>query len=183
MTKNLNDLEKIFLKGEDLRKSGNLNEAIKLFREILEESPNNSPTLNSIANCYFQLNDLVSAEKFYLECLKINKNILTLNNLSLLYLKKNNLEKALPILKESLNQQSSQESVVEKIAYCLTELSFNKEADIFCEKFIKIYPHNKIILSYYRRTKFNIGNHQEGLRAYKKETGVIEMDDDKVSIE
>lgn len=182
MTKNINDLEKIFLKGEDLRKNGNLNEAIKLFREILKESPNNSPTFNSIGNCYFELEDLVNAEKFYLECLKINKNIHTLNNLSLLYLKKNNFDKALPILKDSLNQQINQENVVEKIAYCLNELNFSKEADVFCEKFIKIYPNNKTILSYFRRAKFNIDNHQEGLRAYKKEASVIEMDDDKVSI-
>ena len=62
-------------------------------------------------------------------------------------------------------------------------MKLNKEADIFCEKFTKIYPNNKTILSYYRRTKFNLGNYLEGLKAFKKETGVIEMDDDNVSIE
>ena len=41
---------------------------------------------------------------------------------------------------------------------------------------------NKIILSYYRRNLFELGKHEEALEAYQKETGVIELDNDKVSI-
>ena len=52
------DLENNFLQAEKLRNSGNFNEAIKSFLNILEKKPNFQPVLNSIANCYFQLNKL-----------------------------------------------------------------------------------------------------------------------------
>ena len=177
------DLENNFLQAEKLRNSGNLNEAIKSFLNILEKKPNFQPALNNIANCYFQLNKLDLAEEYYLKCLKMDSdNLLILNNLSLLYLKSKNFEKALPILKNSLNKNLNQEHLIEKIAYCLTELKLFYEVDKFCEKFIKIYPENKIILSYYRRNLFKIGKYVDGLKAYEKETGVIELDDNKIKI-
>ena len=56
------------------------------------------------------------------------------------------------------------------------------ELDEFCKKNIKIYPNNKIVLSYYRRNLFKIGKYEDGLKAYQKETGVIELDHDKLKI-
>ena len=100
----------------------------------------------------------------------------------MLYLKSKKFEKALSILKKSLNKNSNQEHLLEKIAYCLTELKLFYEVDKFCEKFIKIYPENKIILSYYRRNLFKLGKYVDGLKAYEKENGVIELDDDKIKI-
>ena len=43
-------------------------------------------------------------------------------------------------------------------------------------------PVIKIILSYYRRNLFRNGKFEEGLAVYQKETGVIELDDDKINI-
>lgn len=177
------DLENYFLQAEKLRNSGSFNEAIEFFLNILEKKPNFQPALNNIANCYFKLNKFDLAEEYYLKCLKIDENnLLILNNLSLLYLKSRNFEKSLVILKDSLNKNSNQENIVEKMAYCLTELKLFNEVDKFCRKFIKIYPKNKIILSYYRRNLFKIGKYVDGLKAYEKETGVIELDNDKIKI-
>ena len=75
-----------------------------------------------------------------------------------------------------------QEHVIEKIAYCLTELNLIDEVDKFCKQFLKIYPKNKTILSYYRRNLFKIGRYEEGLKSYQKETGVIEFNNDKINI-
>ena len=100
----------------------------------------------------------------------------------MLYLKTKNFKKALSTLELSLKKNYNQENVVEKIAYCLSELKLNNEVDKFCKKFVEIYPKNKIILSYYRRNLFRIGKFEEALEAYQKETGVIELDDDKVNI-
>ena len=182
--KNTNkDLEKKFSEAEKLRADGNFSEAIIRFKNILKDYPKLQPALNNIANCYVQINDFELAENYYLECLKINSNIiLTLNNLALLYLKNKNFKKALNVLQASLKKNLNQEHIAEKIAYCLTELDLPKDVDQFCEKFIKIYPQNKIILSYYRRNLFKIGKYEAGLKAYQKETGVIELDDDKVNI-
>ena len=183
MNKNISNFENSFNKAEELRNKGKLIEAIEIFKNILKENSNFQPAINNIANCYFQLNEFDLAEKYYLKCLKLNsKNILTMNNLALLYLKNKKFNKALTVLKVSLERDSQQEHVVEKIAYCLTELNLNKELDMFCKKFMQIYEENNTILSYYRRNLFKIGRYQEGLKAYQKETGVIELDEDKINI-
>ena len=89
MIKNKEELEKNFNEAERLRNNGNFTDAINIFLNILKYYKNFEPALNNIANCYFQLNKYTIAEKYYLECLKINENNLTtLNNLGLLHLKK-----------------------------------------------------------------------------------------------
>ena len=183
MNKTINNLENKFHEAERLRINGNLLDAINLFLNILKENQSFQPALNNIANCYFQLTKFDLAEKYYLKSLELdNENTLILNNLSLLYLKTKNFKKALSTLELSLKKNYNQENVVEKIAYCLSELKLNNEVDKFCKKFVEIYPKNKIILSYYRRNLFRIGKFEEALEAYQKETGVIELDDDKVNI-
>lgn len=183
MKKTNKDLENNFYEAEKLRDSRNFNKAIKLFLDILEKKPNFLPALNNIANCYFQLNKFDLAEKYYLKFLKINsENLVIINNLSLLYLKTKNFKKALSVLEKSLKKNSNQEHVIEKIAYCLTELNLIDEVDKFCKQFLKIYPKNKTILSYYRRNLFKIGRYEEGLKSYQKETGVIEFNNGKINI-
>ena len=91
-------------------------------------------------------------------------------------------QKALEYLSYSLEKNSDQEQVVEKKSYCLSALNLSNELDNFSKKFIQVYQKNKIILSYHRRNLFKIGRYKEGLEAYQKETGVIELDDDNISI-
>ena len=177
------DLEKIFNEAESQKNNGNFSEAIKLFLNILKTNPNFEPALNNVANCYFQINETDLAEEYYLKCININQNnIITLNNLAILYLKIKKFQKALEYLSYSLEKNSDQEQVVEKKSYCLSALNLTSELDNFSKKFIQVYPKNKIILSYYRRNLFKIGKYKEGLEAYQKETGVIELDDDNINI-
>ena len=78
--------EDLFMQAEKLRNSGNLLESIKILTKIFKKIPNNEAVSLSLANCYFQLNKLDLAEKYYLICLKNDPiNLLTLNNLSLLH--------------------------------------------------------------------------------------------------
>ena len=183
MTNNKGELERSFNEAERLRNSGNFTEAINIFLNILKDNKNFEPALNNIANCYFQLNEYAIAEKYYLECLKINENNLTtLNNLGFLHLKNKNFKKSLSIFNDSFKKNNTQEKVAEKIVYCLTELSLIQEVDKTCKQLIEVFPNNKIILSYNRKNLFKIGKHEEALKAYRKETGVIELNDDKVNI-
>jgi tetratricopeptide (TPR) repeat protein len=183
MVNNLEYLEKKFNEAEKLRNNGNFLEAINIFSKIIKENNNFEPALNNIANCYFQLNEYELAEKYFLKCLKINENNLTsLNNLGLLHLRNKNFKKSLSIFNVSFTKNSNQEKVAEKIVYCLTELNLIKEIDSICKKLIKIFPNNKIILSYNRKNLFKIGKHEEALKAYRKETGVIELNNDDVNL-
>ena len=177
------NLKNLFNNAEKLRKSGNFLEAVKFFKKILVSEPNFTPGLNGIANCYFQLNKLDQAEKYYLICLKYaTHNIQILNNLSLLYLRNKFPDKALPILKKSLDARKDQLDVVEKIGYCLIELNLYSEANTFCKKFLKIYPDNNFLISYYQKALFNLGKNVEGLKLLHKQTGFIQFEEDEIKI-
>ena len=183
MIKNKEELEKNFNEAERLRNNGNFTDAINIFLNILKYYKNFEPALNNIANCYFLLNKYTIAEKYYLECLKINENNLTtLNNLGLLHLKNKNFKKSLSFFNDSFTKDNNQEKVAEKIVYCLAELNLIKEVDNICKQLIEIFPNNKIILSYYRRNLFKIGKHEEALKMYRKETGIIELNNEEVNI-
>ena len=113
--KNKVEIENTFHEAEKLRIKGNLKLAIKLFQNILNENPNFPPALNNIANCYFQLNEIGYAEKFYLKCLKIQpEQVQTLNNLALLYFRNNKFEKATNF-ENFFFKKSNQEDVAEKL--------------------------------------------------------------------
>ena len=181
--KNKVEIENTFHEAEKLRIKGNLKLAIKLFQNILNENPNFPPALNNIANCYFQLNEIGYAEKFYLKCLKIQpEQVQTLNNLALLYFRNNKFEKALPILKTSFLKKSNQEDVAEKIAYCLLELNLKEETHKFCEDALKSFKNNNKILFSYRTNLFKLGKNKEGLSVLQKETGLIEFGEDTIKI-
>tara|TARA_B100000674_G_scaffold489107_1_gene502521 strand:- start:60 stop:617 length:558 start_codon:yes stop_codon:yes gene_type:complete len=179
----IKNLEALFLEAEKLRNSGNFLNAIQVFKNILKVKPDSIPILNGLANCYFQLNKLDIAEDYYLQCLKNDtSNVQILNNLALLYLRNKNYEKAKQILQKSLLINIDQENIVEKIGFCLIQTKLYSEASEFCEKFLKKYPENKFLLSYYEKSLFKIGKNIDGLKLLQKQTGFIQFDDDKVKI-
>ena len=98
--KNKVEIENTFHEAEKLRIKGNLKLAIKLFQNILNENPNFPPALNNIANCYFQLNEIGYAEKFYLKGLELDAAHLGINEyLGELYVETGRIELAKERLK------------------------------------------------------------------------------------
>ena len=57
------DLKDYFNQAEKLRSNGNFEGAIKLLLNILKKNKKLLPVLNSVANCYFQLNKFDLAEE------------------------------------------------------------------------------------------------------------------------
>ena len=144
------DFEILFNKAETLRNSKNFLESIKILKKILTNRPKFILGLNRIAYCYYQLNRLDLAEKYYLLCQKNGPpDIQVLNNLGLIYFKNKHLDKALSVLKKSLEIKIDQLNVVEKIGYCMIELDLYSEANIFCKKFLKKYPTNDFLILQY----------------------------------
>ena len=177
------DFQILFLKAKNLINSRNFLKAIEILKSILFYKPNFTPALNNIAYCYFQLNKFDDSEKYYLLCSKKEPlNTQILNNLALLYSKKKYLHKALLVLQKSLEINLEQLNVVEKIGYCLIELNKYSEANVICKKFLKKYPTNNFLTSYYEKSFFKLGKNIEGLKFLQKKTGFIQFDDDKVKI-
>ena len=177
------DFEILFNKAETLRNSKNFLESIKILKKILTNRPKFILGLNRIAYCYYQLNRLDLAEKYYLLCQKNGPpDIQVLNNLGLIYFNNKHLKKALSVLKKSLEIKIDQLNVVEKIGYCMIELDLYSEANIFCKKFLKKYPTNNFLNSFYEKSLFKLGKNIDGLRFLQKKTGFIQFDDKKIKI-
>ena len=177
------NLEILFSKAESLRNVGKFQDAIESFKIILKSKTNSTPVLNGIANCYFQLNKFELAEEYYILCLKNEPlNTTLINNLSFLYLRTKNFKKALKMLEKSLQIKDDQENIVEKIGYCLIEMKSYFQAVKFCENYLKKYPKNNFLTSYYEKSLFKTGRNVEGLKLLKKQKGFIQFDNDKVKI-
>ena len=183
MTEVNHEIKEKFQKAENLRFSNKFEEAIKIFKEILEKIPDFNPALHNIGVCYTSLNKLDEAEKYYLKCLNLKGiHFQTLNNLAKIYLEQKNYVKAFPLLKNSLSKLPNQEKVAESMAECMFNLKFIKELDLFCSHALKTYPSNEIFPIFYGKNLLRLGNHKKGVEVLTKVTGAIEFSQEKFKI-
>ena len=70
MTEVNNEIKDKFQQAENLRFSKKFEEAIKIFKEIIEKIPDFNPALHNIGVCYTSLNKLDEAEKYYIKMFK-----------------------------------------------------------------------------------------------------------------
>lgn len=177
------NIEIFFSKAEKLRIENNFLGAIEFYKKVLNHDYNFKAALSNIAHCYFQLNKFDFAEKYYLHFIKIEPlNEQILNNLSLLYFKIKKIDKALSVLQKSLDININQENVVEKIGYCMFELKLYSEVNLFCKKFLKTYPNNKFLISYFEKSLFKLGRNVEALKFSQKQTGFIQFNDEEIKL-
>ena len=183
MTEVNNEIKDKFQQAENLRFSNKFEEAIRIFKEIVEKIPDFNPALHNIGVCYTSLNKLDEAEKYYLKCLNLKAvHFQTLNNLAVIYLGKKEFLKALPLLKNSLAQAPNQEKVAESFAECLFYLNLKDDLNLFGEQAIKRYPLNEIFPIFYGKNLLKMGKHQEGLKVLKDINGVIEFNDQSYNL-
>ena len=82
------EIRKKFTLAEKLFAEKNVEDSIKLYKEILSMNPKILPAINNLGAAYESLNDLSQAEKYYLECYKINSSELVfINNLGNIFFK------------------------------------------------------------------------------------------------
>lgn len=81
---NGNSYESIFTLALELKKRGNYNEAIKMYKELLVQG-SDARIYNNLANCYVGLGDYNTALEYYKKALKLKKMSSTYYNLSQLH--------------------------------------------------------------------------------------------------
>ena len=183
MTEVNNEIKDKFQQAENLRFSNKFEEAIRIYKEIVEKIPDFNPALHNIAVCYTSLNKLDEAEKYYIKCLKLKGiHFQTLNNLAKIYLEKKEFKRALPLLQNSLSKIPNQEKVAESIAECLFYLNLFNDLNVFIEQALKKFPSNKVFQIFYGKNLLKMGKYKKGLKVLKDTTGVIEFDDEKFSL-
>lgn len=85
----------------DLHSKGDFKNAEKCYIEILKETPDNSEVLNLFGLLKYQNNNFDAAEKLIKKAIKYEKNIYYYENLAGIYIKKEDWEKAIKIIKEA----------------------------------------------------------------------------------
>lgn len=86
-------------------KKANYAEALKLFKDALEEDKNNPHILNNIGLCNIYLEDYNNAERAFLEALAIDNKIVQIYiNLADLYYRQHEMLKAIEILQNGVYQ-------------------------------------------------------------------------------
>ena len=172
-----------FKKAEQLFAKKKFDGSISNYKEILDSNPNFLPALNNIALCFENLNKLIDAEKFYSKCLSLKSDEITfMNNLSNVYLKQKKYDKALPLLKKSLQINGNQINIVQYTAMCLIDLNERKEAEKFCIEKLKVFSSDRLLAKIHARNLINLNKHREGLSAMKKGSGFIKLEGDKADI-
>ena len=183
MTEVNNEIKDKFQQAENLRFSNKFEEAIRIYKEIVEKIPDFNPALHNISVCYTSLNKLDEAEKYYIKCLKLKGiHFQTLNNLAKIYLEKKEFKRALPLLQNSLSKIPNQEKVAESFAECLFYLNLKDDLNSFGEQIIKRYPLNEIFPIFYGKNLLKMGKHQEGLKVLKDINGVIEFNEESYNL-
>jgi len=117
--------------GMALIKKEDYSAAIKQFKEIIEESPDDSYAHFQIAYCYSKQGNDDEAEKWYLKTIDIDpEDANTYQNLGLIYFRKSNYRAALSYFKTALKYGGDKENLDILINVCKSQL----EAENFPNK-------------------------------------------------
>ena len=129
LKKNNKDLGSLSVIGQCLFHEGSFDEAIKIFKKILEIDSKNLSALNSLARTYHEKHEKVEAEEYYLRALKIDKlSFVLLNNIAGFYRKELSYNKAIDYYKQALLVNPNNAYIYNNLAKIYFDLNDHKEA-------------------------------------------------------
>lgn len=164
--KQLNDLLSNGL--EDLRKN-NPKEALKKFKKILVEKPDNSNILNFVGICYSQLKSYEKALSYINKAISINKKEVGFYlNLGNVYKNLKNFPKALEVYLNCLKINKASPDLYYNIGILYENQNKFSEALIHYKKTIELEPLNKFALNNIANVYKELSLFNEAIELYKK---------------
>ena len=140
MKKNLKTKE-IFSTALSNHKKNDLNEAIRLYKKVLEIDSNHFETIFHLGSLFLQIKKLNLAKEMLEKAIKIKPNHAGANNnLGNVLVELGEFKKALKFYKNSINNKSNQPDVYYNYGNILRKLGHYKKAIDCYEKVIKITP-------------------------------------------
>ncbi len=119
----------IFQKGMTAYNNKHFDEAIQLFKQVLQQEPNNDAALVQIANTYYSIQDDANASLFAEKALSINsKNEIALNISGLLAQKQHQYQKAIDCYQRVIGINPKANFTIAHMAYCYLNLGDNNNA-------------------------------------------------------
>ena len=155
-------------KALSLHKQGKLNEAEKLYLNILSNSSNDPGILQLVGTLYLQKNEVDLSKEYLIKSLNLDpNNSSTLNNLGNLEKKLGNSDKASEYFQKNIDRNNFLSSWVNK-SNILIETEKNEEGLQFVRKALQKYPENIKLRSNYAIFLSNCGFIKECLDIYKQ---------------
>ena len=163
-------------KALDLHQRGSLDEAEKIYLEILnitEDLESKSDILQLLGAVNLQKQNYNQSKEYLISSLKINpKNPYALNNLGILEKKNNNKEKAKFFFKKNIKYNHFLDSYTNAIEIC-TQNSELEEARQICVEALNKFPEDSGVKTAYAFLLFEQGNIEESLVLFEKITNSI----------
>ena len=157
------DIEKAL----SFHKSGKLNDAERLYLEILKKKPKDSGILRLLGTLYLQKNEIESSKKYLLKSLKIDpNNPETLNNLGSLEKRLRNYYKANEYFQNNISKNNYLNSWINKSNMLIEEEKYQEGFD-FIKLAVNNFPLNIKIRNNYAIFLFNCGYKNECLEIYR----------------
>ena len=154
-------------KALSLHQQGKLNEAEKLYLDIISNSPNDAGILQLMGTLYLQKNNIILSKEYLTKSYNINPNDpSTLNNLGNLEKRLRNYEKANEYFQINIDKNNFLGSWVNK-SNILLQLGKFQEGLKFIEKGIVKYPENIKLRNNYAIFLYNCGFKKECLEIYR----------------
>lgn len=101
-------IEGFYEKARELHKKGDFQEAIDMYKRILEADPGHINTLNNLGVIYFHLNDLALASASFEKAIRLNPEYVnSYYNLACLYARSGELPESLAVLKKAISLDQS----------------------------------------------------------------------------
>ncbi len=129
LKKNNKDLVALNIIGQCLFNEQNYDQAIKIFKNILQVEPKNLSALNSLGRSYHEKREVKQAEEYFLKALKIdNLSFYVLNNIAGFYREELDYEKAIDYFKKALSINPNNAYIYNNLAKIYFDLGNHEEA-------------------------------------------------------
>ena len=166
----MDDLDKAL----SFHRQGKLEEAEKIYSDILRKDKNNPEILQLLGTINLQLKDYKISEEYFLKSLnQDSNNSRTLNNLGLLYKEIGNFEKSINYFSTNIEKNNFENSWVNKSNILLEYKKYDEGLKFTKEALIR-FPKNRKIKNNLAVLYFECGNQNESLKIYN------EFDKDKL---
>ena len=131
------DLKSIYELANQYMSLNNYDEALILWRRMLEAQPENFDFLSRLATTYNLLSDYKQAEKYFLKSLEIQQTEYACKHLSICYAKQENYQRAYEVLKEIINCINDLKTLLD-FSFCCNKLRKFDESILVLERCLKI---------------------------------------------
>ena len=167
-----NNLEQNFefinIHGYVLFRLGNYEEAIKLWKKVINIKPDYAFAFNNLGNVYSKLNNLEESLKYFTEALKLKPDYFEASyGISNVYLKKNNYHDALFYLNKSLKVKPNISTLIKIKLELLRVMDKKKEALSFLDEMIYYNPNDAYLYNEKALILSQLNREIEAINSYK----------------